>query len=232
MRALIVEDDRALLQQLAAKLGELGYAVDCAANGEEGLYVAKEYPLDVAIVDIGLPDFSGIEVIRQARAAGKKFPILILTARGRWQEKVEGLEAGADDYLVKPFQMEELLARLRALVRRAQGHAQGVLEFGTLALEPASQRVTRSGQPLELTAFEYKVLEYLMLHAGQVVSKTELSDHIYGDDEERDSNVLEVFVRRLRGKLDPDGKLAPIETLRQRGYRFTLAATKKGAKQR
>jgi len=222
MRVLVVEDETALREQLAARLKQDGHVVDAAADGKEGLYFATDYPLDIAIIDLGLPLLSGIDVIRRLRAAGKVFPILILTARGSWQDKVQGLEAGADDYLVKPFEMEELLARLKALQRRAAGWTQSVLHCGPVALDTGAQTVHLHEQALELTTFEYKVLEYLMLHAGQVVSKTELTDHLYEQDFERDSNVIEVFVGRLRRKLDPDNKLQPIETLRGRGYRLTL----------
>ena len=196
--------------------------VDAAADGKEGLFFATEYPLDIAIIDLGLPHLSGIEVIGRLRAAGKAFPILILTARGSWQDKVQGLEAGADDYLVKPFEMEELLARLKALLRRSAGCTQSVLRCGPVALDTGAQTVRLNERELELTTYEYKVLEYLMLHAGQVVSKSELTDHLYEQDFERDSNVIEVFVGRLRRKLDPDNQLQPIETLRGRGYRLTL----------
>ena len=222
MRILIIEDETALRERVTAQLREQGYAVDSAADGRTGLYLGQEYPLDAAVVDLGLPDLSGIEVIRRWRAAGRKFPVLILTARGRWQDKVEGLEAGADDYLVKPFYMEELLARLRALIRRTGGWTQAVLACGPIALDTGAQQVTLLGQPVDLTAYEYKLLEYLMLHAGTVISKTELTEHLYQEDEDRDSNVLEVLVGRLRRKLDPDRDLNPIETLRGRGYRFRL----------
>lgn len=226
MRILVVEDEDSLLTQLKSRLKQEGYAVDGAANGEDGLYLATEYSFDAAIVDLGLPRLSGIETIRRTRAAGKTFPILILTARGRWQEKVEGLEAGADDYLVKPFHMEELLARLRALVRRAAGWAQAVLECGPVTLNTTTHEVTVGGATVELTTYEYKVLEYLMLHSGQVVSKADLTEHIYEQDFDRDSNVIEVFVGRLRRKLDPAGEINPIETLRGRGYRLTLERNK------
>ena len=222
MRILIIEDEAPLLERVTAQLREQGYAVDTAVDGRNGLYLGQEYPLDAAVVDLGLPDLSGIEVIRRWRAAGRRFPILILTARGRWQDKVEGLEAGADDYLVKPFYMEELLARLRALIRRTGGWTQAVLACGPIALDTGAQQVTLLGQPVDLTAYEYKLLEYLMLHAGTVISKTELTEHLYQEDEDRDSNVLEVLVGRLRRKLDPDRDLNPIETLRGRGYRFRL----------
>lgn len=225
MRILIIEDEAALRERVIAQLREQGYAVDSAANGRTGLYLGQEYPLDAAVVDLGLPDLSGIEVIRRWRAAGRKFPVLILTARGRWQDKVEGLEAGADDYLVKPFYTEELLARLRALIRRTGGWTQAVLRCGPVALDTGAQQVTLAGQAVELTAYEYKLLEYLMLHAGTVISKTELTEHLYQEDEDRDSNVLEVLVGRLRRKLDPDRTLNPIETLRGRGYRVRLERT-------
>ncbi len=222
MRILLIEDEAPLREGLTAQLREQGYAVDSAADGRTGLYLGQEYPLDAAIVDLGLPDLSGIEVIRRWRKDGRKFPILILTARGRWQDKVEGLEAGADDYLVKPFHTEELLARLRALIRRTGGWTQAILACGPIKLDTGAQQVTRDGQPVEVTAYEYKLLEYLMLHAGTVISKTELTEHLYQEDEDRDSNVLEVLVGRLRRKLDPDRTLNPIETLRGRGYRFQL----------
>lgn len=225
MRVLIVEDETELRQQLQQRLTETGYAVDIADNGEEGLYIGKEYPVDVAIVDIGLPSLSGIEVIRSLREADRDFPILILTARGRWQDKVEGLEAGADDYLVKPFHMEELEARLKALLRRAAGLSQPTVTYGPITLNTASQEVMLNDGLLDLTAYEFKVIEYLMLNAGQVISKTELTEHIYAQDYDRDSNVIEVFVGRLRRKLDPDNSLKPIETLRGRGYRFNLGDT-------
>ncbi|MCR4301426.1 MAG: response regulator transcription factor, partial [Sulfuricaulis sp.] len=203
-----------------------GYVVDDVANGKDGLLHGREYPIDLAVVDIGLPDLSGIEVIRGWRRQDKRFPVLILTARGRWQDKVEGLEAGADDYLVKPFQIEELLARVNALLRRAAGLAQPVVTCGPVVLDTAAQQVRVDKRALELTAYEYKVLEYLMLHAGDVVSKTTLTEHVYEQDFDRDSNVIEVFIGRLRKKLDPDERLNPIETLRGRGYRFTLPCGK------
>ncbi|MGD8567075.1 MAG: response regulator transcription factor [Gammaproteobacteria bacterium] len=222
MRVLVVEDETALRNQLMERLKEEGYAVDVAADGDEGLYIGREYPIDVAVIDLGLPGISGIELIKRLRNEDKTFPILILTARSRWQDKVEGLEAGGDDYLVKPFHVEELLARLKALMRRAAGWTQSEITCGPVTLNQSSQQVTVNSEPLELTAFEYKVLEYLMLHSGEVVSKATLTDHIYDQDFDRDSNVIEVFVGRLRKKLDPDDTLKPIETLRGRGYRFAL----------
>jgi two-component system response regulator PhoP len=222
MRLLVIEDETSLRRQLCEQLRAAGYGVDDAANGKDGLVHGREYPIDLAVVDIGLPDLSGIEVIRAWRKQDKRFPVLILTARGRWQDKVEGLEAGADDYLVKPFHVEELLARVNALLRRAAGLAQPVVTCGPIMLDTAAQAVRVDKRALELTAYEYKVLEYLMLHAGEVVSKTTLTEHVYDQDFDRDSNVIEVFIGRLRKKLDPDDRFRPIETLRGRGYRFTL----------
>ncbi len=222
MRVLVIEDEAPLRERLVSRLHTEGYAVDASGGGREGLYLGNEYPVDVAILDLGLPDLSGLDVLRQWRTEGRTFPVLILTARGRWQEKVEGLEAGADDYLVKPFHVEEVLARLRALVRRAAGWASAVLSGGPIELDTGSQTVQLAGTPVELTAYEYKLLEYLMLHAGEVVSKTALTEHLYDEDADRDSNVLEVLLARLRKKLDPQRDLNPIETLRGRGYRFRL----------
>ncbi len=220
MRILIVEDELNLRQQLAEKFRQNGYALDWANNGEDGYYYGMEYPIDLAIIDIGLPGMSGLEVILKLREAGRTFPIIILTARSRWQEKVQGLEAGADDYLAKPFHFEELQARVSALIRRSAGHAAPTLENGEIKLDTRSQDVFVSGQCLALTAFEYRLLYYLMMNAGKVVSKMELTEHLYEEDADRDSNVIEVFVGRLRKKLDPAGELNPIETLRGRGYRF------------
>jgi two-component system response regulator PhoP len=222
MRVLIIEDETALRTQLRAGLENLGYRVDDAGDGKDGLYLATEYPFDAAIVDLGLPGLSGIEIIRALRRQGSTLPILILTARGRWQDKVEGLEAGADDYLAKPFQMEELLARLKALLRRAAGSADHTLRGGPVTLDSAAQKTYLDGRALELTTFEYRLLEYLMQHRTRAIPKRELADYLYPHDEDRDSNVLEVLLSRLRRKLDPEGKLQPIETLRGRGYRFTL----------
>lgn len=222
MRILIIEDEAALRQQLVTQMKEESFAVDQCATGEEGLYLGNETAYDVVIVDVGLPGISGLEVIQSWREKGRVFPVMILTARGRWQEKVEGLEAGADDYLVKPFQMEELVARVRALLRRASGQAKSIIEAGPLSLNTSSQEVLVDGSPIELTAYEYKVLEFLMLHANSVVSKTLLTEHIYAQDFDRDSNVIEVFVGRLRKKIDPKDVIKPIETLRGRGYRFSI----------
>lgn len=223
MRVLIIEDELLLQQQIASRLQAEGYVVDASGDGKEGLYRATEYPHDAIIVDLGLPGLSGIEIIRKLRTQGKNLPVLILTARGRWQDKVEGLEAGADDYVAKPFQMEELLARLKALMRRAAGTAQNILSLGALTLDLAAQKVQFNGREIELTTFEYRLLEHLIKKRDKVVSKDELADYLYPHDEDRDSNVIEVLIGRLRRKLDPDGTLSPIETLRGRGYRFALA---------
>ena len=222
MRILVVEDENELREQLQLMLQQSGYAVDTAADGREALFMGREYPFDLAVVDIGLPIMSGVEVIQQWRQLGRDFPVLILTARGRWQEKVEGLEAGADDYMVKPFHREELQARVRALLRRSAGMAQSSVSSGPVLLDTSAQSVQLDGEALELTAYEYKVLEYLIFNSGKVISKTELTEHIYDQDFDRDSNVIEVFVGRLRKKLDPDNSLKPIETLRGRGYRWAL----------
>jgi len=222
MRLLVVEDESLLREQLEQGLSKQGYVVDTAENGKTGLYYATEYEYDAAIIDLGLPEIDGISLIKQTRSSGKKFPILILTARGDWQDKVAGLDAGADDYVVKPFQLEEILARLNALLRRAAGFATSVLEFDSINLDIAAKRLTVSGENVDLTAYEYKMLEYLMMNPGKVVSKTELTEHLYAQDYDRDSNVLEVFVRRLRQKLDPAQTLKPIETVRGQGYRFVL----------
>ena len=223
MRVLVVEDEAALRETLKARLTEAGFTVDVAQDGEEGLFAGREYPLDVAIIDLGLPKVAGLEVIRQLRAAGKTYPILILTARDNWQDKVEGLQAGADDYVAKPFHFEEVLARLQALLRRAGGWASPELKCGPVALDTRAQTVKVDGRAVDLTTFEYRILEHLMLRAGEVISKGELTERLYDQDFERDSNVIEVLVGRLRRKLDPEDRLKPIETLRGRGYRFALA---------
>lgn len=222
MRILIVEDEPHLREQLQQYLQKQGYAVDVAEDGSSGLFMGKEHPFDLAIVDLGLPQLSGIEVIQRWRESDRTFPILILTARGKWQDKVEGLDAGADDYLVKPFQNEELLARTRALLRRSSGVSQPNLHFGQITVDISKQNVSLNNDVLELTAYEYNVIEYLVLHSSKVVSKTELTEHIYDQDFDRDSNVIEVFIGRLRKKLDPDSTLKPIETHRGRGYRWNL----------
>ena len=222
MRILVIEDEKAILQQLVSGLSDQGHVLDQAEDGEEGLFLGSEYPYSLAVIDLGLPKLSGIEVIKKLRAANKEFPILILTARGNWQDKVEGLEAGADDYLVKPFHMEELKARVNALLRRSAGHASPLLEFGPISLDTAAKTVSVDGENLELTTYEYNTLEFLVMHHGEVISKTQLTEHLYDQDFDRDSNVIEVFVGRLRKKLDPSGELKPIATVRGRGYRFTL----------
>jgi two-component system response regulator PhoP len=222
MRILVVEDEQKLCEQIQLFLADKGFAVDKAHNGRDGFFMGKEYPIDAAIIDIGLPDFSGIELIQRLRKNKVSVPILILTARSRWQEKVEGLEAGADDYLVKPFHYEELLARINALLRRSVGQAHPVLTHGNIELDTVAQEVSVDGVKLELTAYEYKVLEYLMFRKGELISKSVLTQHIYDEDFDRDSNVIEVFIGRLRKKLDPDGTRKPIETLRGRGYRIPL----------
>jgi two-component system response regulator PhoP len=225
MRALVIEDDPSLRELVAKYFTDEGFVVDRAGDGQQGLYMATEYPLDLAIVDLGLPKVSGVDIVKQARKKGCAYPILILTARDGWESKVAGLEAGADDYVVKPFHKEELMARARALLRRTGGWSKSTLESGPVVLDPAARAVTLNGGPVDLTAYEYRLLEYLLLHAGKVVSKSTLTEHLYSEDMERDSNVIEVFVRRLRAKLDPDESLRPIETLRGQGYRWTLPRT-------
>jgi two-component system response regulator PhoP len=220
MRILVVEDEKILAQQIQRFFTDKGFAVDTAYNASDGCYIAKEYPIDVAVVDIGLPDFSGIELIKRLRQQNINTPILLLTARSRWQDKVEGLEAGADDYLPKPFHYEELEARINALIRRSTGNAQPILSYANIKLDTLGQDVRVDGNLVELTAFEYKVLEYLMFRKGEVISKTVLTEHIYAEDFDRDSNVIEVFIGRLRKKIDPNGVTKPIETLRGRGYRI------------
>ena len=222
MRLLVIEDDTTLRQSLAAKLADGGFAVEEAGDGKEGLYFALEYPIDLAIVDLGLPEMSGLDIIRELREQGKTYPILILTARDRWEDKVAGLEAGADDYVVKPFHVEEVTARVNALLRRSGGWASSVMKAGPVTLDMSRQELMVNDAGIELTSFEYKIIEYLMVRAGQVVSKTELTERLYDQDFERDSNVIEVFIGRLRKKMDPDNSIKPIETLRGRGYRFAL----------
>ena len=222
MRILLVEDEAPLRETLAARLKRDGFAVDAASDGEEGLYLGREVPFDLAIIDLGLPKMSGMDLVRTLREEGFSYPLLILTARSSWQDKVEGLKHGADDYLVKPFHVEELLARINALVRRASGWSRPVLKCGPIQLDTTAQTVGVNAKPVDLTSYEYKVLEYLMMHAGELVSKADLTEHIYQQDFDRDSNVLEVFIGRLRRKLDPEGELKPIETVRGRGYRFAI----------
>ena len=220
MRILLVEDESSLRSQLKDQLEAKGYSVDDAADGENGLFLGREYPMDLAIIDLGLPGISGIELIRRLRDLRRTFPILILTARDAWQDKVQGLESGADDYLTKPFQVEELMARVNALMRRAAGHSSPVFGCAGLEINTAQQQVHGEDGEIALTGHEYRILEYLMVHAGKVVSKTELTEHVYDQDFDRDSNVVEVLIGRIRRKIDPQGRRQPIETLRGRGYRL------------
>ena len=222
MRLLVIEDEGTLRESLCNQLAQEGFGIEQAADGKEGLYFALEYPIDLAIVDLGLPEMSGLDVIKEARAKGKTYPILILTARDRWQDKVDGLSAGADDYVVKPFHYQEVSARVNALLRRSGGWASSQMTAGPVSLDLSRQEVKVNDAVIELTSYEYKIIEYLMVRAGQVISKTELTERLYDQDFERDSNVIEVFVGRLRKKLDPDNSINPIETLRGRGYRFGL----------
>jgi two-component system response regulator PhoP len=222
VRILVVEDERTLQRQLRDDLQAQGYAVDVTADGKEALYLATEYPYDAAIVDLGLPGMSGLEVIGRLRKNGSRLPIVVLTARDRWQDKVAGLETGADDYLTKPFQVEELQARLKALLRRAAGASGEKLRCGSFEIDFRAQEVSVDGATIELTSYEYRLLEHLARERQRVVSKDELAAYLYPHDGERDSNVIEVLIGRLRRKLDPHGKLQPLETLRGRGYRFAL----------
>ena len=216
MRILLAEDDPDLSRQLKQALGDAGYAVDHAPDGEEGLYLGQNEPYDAVVLDLGLPKIDGVSVLEQWRRAGIATPVLILTARGAWSEKVAGFDAGADDYLTKPFHTEELLARLRALVRRAAGHSAPALSCGGLRLDPRAARASVNGEPLRLTSLEYRLLHYLMMHPGRVIGRTELVEHLYDQDFDRDSNTIEVFVGRLRKKIGQDR----IETVRGLGYRL------------
>ncbi|NND65903.1 MAG: response regulator transcription factor [Gammaproteobacteria bacterium] len=220
MRLLIVEDEAVLRDNLAQALESAGYVVDKASDGREGLYKAKEYPIDLAIVDLGLPELSGMKLIEQLREDGFAYPILILTARDYWQDKVDGLDAGADDYVTKPFHTDEVIARITALLRRSAGFSQNDLTVGPVTLDLRAQTVTMNEQLVDLTGFEYRLLETLMLNTNKVMSKSALIEAIYAEDTDPDSNVLEVLIARLRSKLDPDKQLNLIETLRGRGYRF------------
>ncbi len=222
MRLLVIEDDATLRETLCSQLAEAGFGVEQAADGREGLYFALEYPIDLAIIDLGLPEISGLDLIRQLREKGKTYPVLILTARDRWQDKVDGLSAGADDYVVKPFHFEEVTARVHALLRRSGGWASSILSAGPVTLDTLRQELSVEDRSIELTSYEYKIIEHLMIRAGAVISKTELTDRLYDQDFERDSNVIEVFIGRLRKKMDPENTIKPIETLRGRGYRFAL----------
>ena len=216
MRILIVEDEPALASQLAEALGEAGYAVDCAADGERADYLGQTERYDAVVLDLGLPRMDGLTVLKGWREAGLHMPVLVLTARGSWHEKVQGIDGGADDYVAKPFRMEELLARLRALIRRASGQVTPELRAGAVTLDPRSGRASVDGVPVKLTALELRVLSYLLHHRGRVVSQVELTEHIYAQDFERDSNTVEVFVARLRRKLGA----GLIETVRGAGYRI------------
>ena len=222
MRLLIVEDEVLLAAQIDKFLRDHDFVVDVATDGKEGLYYLREGDYDAALIDLGLPKLDGIGVIETMRRENNATPVLILTARGDWRDKVAGLEAGADDYLTKPFHMEELLARLNALLRRSAGYASSVIECGPLRLDTSRKELRVAGAPVELTAFEYRVLEYLAMNPARVVSKIELTNHVYEQDFDRDSNVIEVFIARLRKKLDPHGNLKPIRTVRGQGYRFVV----------
>ncbi len=222
MKLLIVEDEAQIRQQLTDVFQQEGFVIESAADGQDGEYYAIECDYDLAIIDVGLPVLDGITLIQRLRDAGKKYPVLVLTARGHWQDKVKGLEAGADDYLVKPFHSEELKARANALIRRSTGNTTPRLNFGPITIDTSSKQVFLSDAPIELTSYEYNTLEYLALHAGESISKTVLTEHLYHQDFERDSNVIEVFVGRLRKKLDPKGTLKPIKTIRGQGYRFAI----------
>ncbi|MBK6865720.1 MAG: response regulator transcription factor [Ideonella sp.] len=219
MRVLLVEDDALLRAQLRAGLEQAGYVVDEADNGRDAHHLGATEPFDAVVLDLGLPLLDGLSVLRRWREAGRAMPVLILTARDGWHEKVAGIDAGADDYLTKPFHMEELLARMRALIRRAQGLASPLLQCGALALDTRSGRVTLDGQPVALTSHEFRLLAYLMHRPGTVVSRTELTEHLYAQDFDRDSNTIEVFIGRLRRKLPPGA----IETVRGMGYRLAPA---------
>ncbi|MBX3508941.1 MAG: response regulator transcription factor [Parvibaculum sp.] len=219
MRLLVVEDDPDLNRQLVSALEEAGYVVDSAADGEEGHFLGDTEPYDAVVLDLGLPEMDGVTVLEKWRRDGKTMPVLILTARDRWSDKVAGFDAGADDYVAKPFYMEEVLARLRALLRRATGHATSELECGSVRVDTKSSRVTVNGRAIKLTSLEYRLLAYLMHHQGRVISRTELVEHLYDQDFDRDSNTIEVFVGRLRRKLGKD----VIETVRGLGYRLTAA---------
>lgn len=224
MRILLVEDDKTLQASLCEHLHQASYSVDTAADGEEGLFKGSEYEYDAAIVDIGLPKIDGLELIKALREKDAHYPILILTARDAWQDKVLGLDIGADDYLSKPFQNEELIARLNALIRRASGNEQPVIKNGPLSLNTRSLELKNDDEVVNLSSHEYKVLEYFMLHQDEVISKTRLIEHVYNEDFDLDSNVMEVFVARLRKKLDPKQSLKLIQTLRGQGYKMRQLA--------
>ena len=216
MRILVVEDDKELNRQLNEALVDAGYVVDKAFDGEEGHFLGDTEPYDAVILDIGLPQMDGISVMEKWRRDGRKMPVLMLTARDRWSDKVAGIDAGADDYVTKPFHIEEVLARVRALIRRAAGHASSELVCGPVRLDTAASKVDVNGKPVKLTSHEFRLLAYLMHHAGKVVSRTELVEHLYDQDFDRDSNTIEVFIGRLRKKLGVD----LVETVRGMGYRL------------
>lgn len=216
MRILVVEDESRLSKQLAAALGEAGYAVDCAAEGERAEFLGQTEQYDAIVLDLGLPKVDGLTVLRRWRASGVTAPVLVLTARDSWHEKVQGIDGGADDYVTKPFQIDEVLARLRALIRRSSGQLAPELRCGAVVLDPRLAKVTLDGSPVKLTSHEYRVLSYLMHHQGRVVSQGELAEHIYAQDADRDSNTVEVFIARLRRKLGASS----IETVRGLGYRM------------
>lgn len=220
MRLLLVEDDLQLQANLRTHLLAENYSVDVSCDGESGLFQGSEYPYDAAIIDIGLPKINGLELITALRKKNINFPILVLTARGNWQDKVSGLDAGADDYLTKPFHPEELLARLNALIRRSAGQASPEISNGPLMINTTSMTVYMNQQAISLSSYEYKLLEYLMMHIGEVKSKSVLTEHIYDQDFDLDSNVIEVFIRRLRKKIDPNNEYRFIETLRGQGYKL------------
>ena len=222
MRILIVEDDADLNRQLSTACVEAGYVVDNAHDGEDGHFLGETEPYDAVVLDLGLPGMDGISILESWRRAGRTMPVLILTARDRWTDKVSGMDAGADDYVAKPFHMEEVLARLRALIRRAAGHASAEIVVGPVSLDTKTSRVTVDGGPVKLTGHEFRLLSYLMHHQGEVVSRTELTEHLYDQDFDRDSNTIEVFVGRLRRKLAAasTGDVDVIETVRGLGYRM------------
>jgi two-component system, OmpR family, response regulator len=231
LRVLLAEDDSGLARQITLAMQRAGYTIDATTDGEEAWFLGDTEPYDAVILDLGLPQMDGLAVLRRWRQEGRTMPVLILTARSSWREKVTGLREGADDYLGKPFEMEELIARLEALIRRASGHASAIITVASLALDPSAQRITLEGQPLDLTALEYRALAYLMMQRGKVVSKAELTDHLYGHDDDRDSNVIEVLINRLRKKLRDAGLIAHssesradlIQTRRGHGYELSEA---------
>jgi two-component system OmpR family response regulator len=222
MRVLVVEDEARIAKQLVAALGEAGYAVDCAGDGERGEFLGQTERYDAVVLDLGLPRIDGLTLLRRWRDAGLTMPVLVLTARSSWHEKVHGIDGGADDYVAKPFRMEEVLARLRALIRRSSGQAGGELRCGAITLDPRAAKVTVGGHPVRLTGHEFRVLSYLMHHRGRLVPQSELIDHIYAENLDRDSNTVEVFIARLRRKLGA----AAIETVRGLGYRMDCGSAR------